>query len=265
MGNVNVGVKVSWNKIDGATGYAVYRSYLVNDKWSSWENIDNTNSNQTSCTDKSVVSGKTYRYTVRARSGSTLSSFVASSQLMLLNEPVAKASNYSTGVKVTWNKVEGAQGYAVYSSYYNTKTKKWSSWTARGTAKATATSWIDKKVESGVQYRYAVRAVNGKFKSRYTATQAIVYLARPTVTVAKSTNGVSVTWTKSAGATSYVVYRQTSVDGTWSAWQAVGTTKSTVNKFADKTAAAGTTYRYTVRAVRGNVKSAYTASSQIAY
>ncbi len=259
------GVTVSWNKVAGATGYAVFRSTLVNGKWTAWQNIDNMGKDATSCADKSVNSGTTYRYTVRARAKTTLSSYTASSQIMVLSEPVVKVSNYSTGVRVTWNKVEGAQGYAVYSSTYNTKTKKWSSWTARGTAKATATSWVDRKAESGVQYRYAVRAVNGKFKSTYTATSGIVYLAQPVVTVAKSTNSIAVTWTKSAGATSYVVYRQTSVDGTWSAWQTVGTTKSAVNTFADKTATAGTTYRYTVRAVRGNAKSAYTASSQIAF
>ena len=263
IANAKAGITVSWGKVTGAKGYTVYRSELVNGKWTSWKNMGTAKASATSWTDKSAVSGTTYRYTVRAVNGKSLSSYVATSQLMFLSEPTVKIANAATGVKVSWNKVDGATGYIVYRSEYNASTKKWSKWSNRGTAKADKSSWTDKKVTSGVQYKYTVRAINGNFKSTYTGTGALIYLAQPTVTVAKATNGVAVKWNKIAGAQSYIVYRQEKVDGTWSKWSVLGTAKANAKSFTDKTAESGKEYHYTVRAVNGKVKSTYKASNTV--
>ncbi len=263
IANAKTGITVKWSKVSGATGYTVYRSTLVDGKWTSWKNMGTAKAEKSSWTDKSVASGTTYKYTVRAVNGTSLSSYTATLGLMFLGEPTVKIANAATGVKVSWSKVEGATGYTVYRSEYNASTKKWSKWASRGTAASDKTSWTDKKVTSGVQYKYTVRAVNGNFKSTYTATSALLYLARPTVTATKATSGVAVSWTKSAGATSYIVYRQEMVDGAWSKWSTLGTAKASANSFADKTAESGKEYRYTVRAVNGKVKSAYTASNTV--
>ena len=222
-----------------------------------------TKATASSWTDKSAVSGTTYRYTVRAVNGKSLSSYVATSQLMFLSEPTVKIANAATGVKVSWNKVEGATGYTVYRSEYNASTKKWSKWSNRGTAKADESSWTDKKVTSGVQYKYTVRAINGSFKSTYTGSGALLYLAQPTVTATKATSGVAVKWNKIAGAKSYIVYRQEKVDGEWTKWSVLGTAKASAKSFTDKTAESGKEYRYTVRAVNGKVKSTYKASNTV--
>ena len=99
-----------------------------------------------------------YSYAVRAVNGTVKSNYKATKGLTYNIKPIVKVSNASNGVKVTWTTVANATGYTVYSSTYNTKTKKWSSWTNRGTAKAGTTSWTDKKAQSGVTYRYTVRA-----------------------------------------------------------------------------------------------------------
>ncbi|MBR2875522.1 MAG: hypothetical protein IKC01_00115 [Clostridia bacterium] len=257
------GVTVKWNKVSGAKGYTVYRSALTNGKWSSWKNMGTAKADKTSWTDKSAVSGTTYKYAVRAVNGGSKSSYVASAQLVFLKEPVVKVANSAAGVKVSWNKVSGATGYTVYSSEYNAKTKKWSSWKNRGTAKANKTSWVDKKAVSGKTYKYAVRAVNGSFKSTYTASGAILYLAQPTVKVTKTSSAVSVKWTKSAGAKSYIVYRQEKIDGNWSNWYTISTQKASVTAITDKNLEKGKEYRYTVKAVNGKTTSSYAVSSSI--
>ena len=262
ISNAKTGVTVKWSKVAGAKNYVVYRAELVNGKWSSWKNMGTKANNVLSWTDASALSGKTYRYTVRAVNGSSKSSYTASNTTLFLAEPTTKIQNAAKGIKVSWTAADGAQGYTVYRSEYNAKTKKWSGWVNRGTAKG-KTSWTDTKVKSGTYYKYTVRAISGSYKSTYTASAKLLYLAQPTVTATKATNGVAVKWNKISGATSYIVYRQEMTDGAWSSWKTLGTVKSGVTSYTDKAAEAEKEYRYTVRAVNGSYKSSYNASSSV--
>ena len=173
--NASNGIKVSWSKVNGATGYTVYRSQLTDGKWSSWKNMGTAKSNKSSWVDKKVTSGVQYKYTVRACYNSIKSSYTDTKGLLYLAQPAVTVKAVSNGINVSWTQCEGATGYTVYSSEYNAKTKKWSSWKSRGTAKATAKSWTDKKAKSGVTYRYTVRAVNADTgaKSSYVASKEI--------------------------------------------------------------------------------------------
>lgn len=262
ISNAKTGITVKWSKVAGAKNYVIYKSELVNGKWSGWKNMGTKANNVLSWTDTSALSGATYRYTVKAVNGKSVSKYVASNSTMFLAEPTTKIQNAANGIKVSWTAVDGAKGYTVYRSQYNPKTKAWSSWVSRGTAKG-KTSWTDTKVTSGTYYKYTVRAVNGSYKSTFTSSAKLLFLAQPTVAVAKATNGIAVKWNKIAGATSYAIYRQEKVDGAWSSWVALGTAKSSVASYTDKTAEAEKEYRYTVRAVNGSYKSTYKASTAI--
>jgi fibronectin type 3 domain-containing protein len=66
------GIKTSWSKVTGASKYYVYRKTASG----SWSKIGSTSS--TSYTDKTAKKGTTYYYTVRAVSGSYLSSYTSS-------------------------------------------------------------------------------------------------------------------------------------------------------------------------------------------
>jgi hypothetical protein len=72
-------------------------------------------------------------------------------------------------------------------------------------------------------------------------------VASPTGVTATALSGtlVQVTWTASAGASGYDVYRSTSINGSWSPVCSVACTSG----FLDDTVASGTTYLYKVRAV----------------
>ena len=134
-----------------------------------------------------------------------------------------------------------------------------------GTAKANKTSWTDKKVKSGVKYKYTVRACNGSIKSSYKASANLLYLAQPTVTVKAVSNGVNVSWTQCSGSKGYTVYRA-EYDATtkkWSKWKNMGTAKQDKKSWTDKSAKKGVTYKYTVRAVNGDYKSSYKASGSV--
>lgn len=61
------------------------------------------------------------------------------------------AAGSSSTIKLSWNKVNGAEGYVIYR--YNTSTKKY-----QRIAKSKNLTFTDKKLASGKSYKYAVRA-----------------------------------------------------------------------------------------------------------
>ncbi len=261
------GIKVTWDDIANAESYIIYRrTYNAETKkWSGWSKIK-TDYTGTSYTDGKVKLGTKYRYTVRAVNCDVMSGYTSTSTIKFNVTPTVKIGNASIGIKVSWSTVTNATGYTVYRSEYNTKTKKWTKWKDMGTAKANKTSWIDKKVKSGVKYKYTVRACNGsKIKSSYKASENLLYLAQPIVSVKAVSNGINVAWTQCSGATGYTVYRSEYDAKTkkWSGWKNMGTAKKDKKSWTDKNAKKGVTYKYTVRAVNGGYKSSYKASSSV--
>ncbi|MBE6747976.1 MAG: hypothetical protein E7557_01970 [Ruminococcaceae bacterium] len=248
------GIKVSWSQVNGATGYKIYRSTLTNGKWSGWKVMGTAPANKVAWIDKSAVSGVTYRYTARTVNNKLMSSYEATKGLMFLSTPTVKIATASNGVKVSWSKISGAKNYAVYRSEY--VNGKWSGWKKINTV-GTVTNYIDNTANSGVNYKYTIKAVNGSYLSVYKASAQLLYLAQPTVTIANASNGIKVTWSKVNGAKGYTIYRSQLNNGKWSSWKVMGTAASTKSLWIDKSAKEAVNYKYTVRAINGNVKSTY--------
>ena len=162
ISNTTTGVSVSWSKVGGADGYYVYRKLSGASKWSKIATVKK--SSTTSFKDKTVKSGKTYLYTVKAYDGKTTSGYYSEGiKILYLTSPkITSTTNISTGVKITWNKIPGAKGYIVYR-----KTSK-SSWTQIGkTTSNSGVSFTDNKYTNNATYTYTVRAYNGSYKSSY--------------------------------------------------------------------------------------------------
>ncbi|MBQ4103296.1 MAG: leucine-rich repeat protein [Clostridia bacterium] len=262
ISNVANGIQGKWTKVDGATGYIIYRSELKDGKWTKWVSLGTAKSTAKSFTDKTVKSGVQYKYTIRAKNGSSKSSYIDSNTSIFLSVPTVKIANAATGVKVTWGKIEGAKNYLVYRSEYNSSTKKWSKWKTLETVDTT--SFVDDTAVSNVKYKYTVRALNGEFRSYYTASAELLYLKAPTVTAEKEDEAIKVSWTKVDGAKSYIIYRsELSKDGKWSKWIKLGTAGEKYTSCKDKTVKEDVIYKYTVRAVNGKLMGYYVASEQI--
>ncbi len=261
------GIKVTWNAIEDAENYIVYRRVYnaTNKKWSGWSKIK-TGLTGTSYTDKTVKLGTKYRYTVIAVNGEVKSKYTSTETLEYNVAPTVKVANASSGIKVTWSTVANAEGYTLYSSTYNTKTKKWSSWKNRGNADSSMTSWTDKNVKSGTKYKYTVKAFVYGFKSEHNKSGAkTLFLTQPTVKFQNTATGIKITWSKTAGAKNYTVYRAEYVNGKWSKWQNVGTCGKDVFGCIDKGVKSGIKYRYTVKAVNGDYKSSYVTKSGLMF
>lgn len=71
--NKAAGITLGWNKIEGATGYAIYRkSYSGNDAWARVATISGNNTFTWQDTSVKNNNGTVYKYTVRALAGSNM-------------------------------------------------------------------------------------------------------------------------------------------------------------------------------------------------
>ena len=128
--------------------------------------------------------------------------YAQSARASLATPKISKAESVYGGVKLTWNKVNGAAKYRVY--YKGRK-----GWTRM--VDTTSTSYIDKDVSSGRNYTYTVRCISadGKsFTSGYDSKgKSVKYIAAPEISKLENVNGgVKISWGKVSGATKYRVY-----------------------------------------------------------
>ncbi len=243
------GVTVSWNEVEGASKYYVYRRTAGS---SSWVLVGNTT--DTTLFDSGVSNNKYYAYSVRAYNYVGDYSAYDSSKTYTIKcvatPTLTKIQNATTGIRIDWTSVPGATGYRVYrrgagSTY----------WTYLGT---TTNLWyVDNAVKnaSGNYYRYTVRAVNSYYSGFDTNGLFTKRLSNPVMKSAVSSQrGVTVSWSSVNGALGYNVYRKTAGSG----WVKIGMANGVNNTaFVDKTAKKGVTYTYTTKAVCGNYMSAY--------
>lgn len=160
-------ITVKWNKVEGASGYRVYRSAS---KSSGYKIIKTITSAQTcSYADKSTTFNKTYYYKVeayRTENGQTIygpQSAVRAQKKTVAAPTVTKVSTSANAVKLTWKKVKGASGYIVYrSSSENGKYKKIAT-----VKKASATSYRNTNLSSSKTYYYKVKAYRTVKKKNY--------------------------------------------------------------------------------------------------
>ncbi len=152
-------VTVKWSKIDNADGYYVYRA---NEK-GTWDRVANIKgANTLYYNDKNVVSGKTYKYTVKAYDGTLAGAYISNGvSIMYLATPsLFKANETEKGVNITFKAVDGAQKYRIYRKAVGDK-----NWRAMG--EVTTNSYVDTSIKENVTYIYTARAMNGKTLSNY--------------------------------------------------------------------------------------------------
>ena len=248
---VDGGIQVTWSGPGGT--YTVFRK----EPGGSWVKLGNTTG--TSFTDKQVVSGKTYIYTIRVVSGNawqsayetpgksaTYYSKVSVSGL----ENVFDSATSQSGVKVAWNGVPGVNRYRIERKLHS---EDWNTASIKVYYTVNATSLIDYDVSSDNYYSYRVKSVdearntiglydaNGKSIRFYEAPQLEKGLNNATITK----NGVTINWRAVKGVNVYRVFRK--IPG--GIWNKLADVKNATT-YTDKTAAAGTSqYIYTVRCV----------------
>lgn len=240
------GVKISWEPVEGAVQYKVYRSLTGED--GSWSRISTTTKTTVTNTKNFDVTQK-YYYKVIAlaenEAGNSAYSEVKTYMGKLAKPEVSVSNIASSGkIKVSWTKVDGAVKYEVYRATSKTGTYKLLITTKNTSINNTSTT-------AGKTYYYKVRALaeDPACNSNYSSVKSRTCdLPRPTTTAGLNTKGQpKLTWKAVDGAVSYKVYRSTTLDGSYSLMK---TTTSTT--YTNTTAAAYETYYYKVVAVASN-------------
>ena len=239
LANTTGGIKISWNKVDGAYGYRLYYKPASG----GWKRFKDTTA--TSFTDSGVSPNRTETYTIRCidKNGNTISGFNSngwSKKYTPVAPTISKLENTSGGIKISWNKIAGVYGYRLY---YKTSSGGWKRF-----KDTTATSFTDSGVSPNRTETYTIRCIdrNGNTVSGfYSKGWSMTYTpVAPTITrLSNTSKGVSVTWNKIAGVYGYRLYRK--YDG--GSWTRVKDTTST--SFTDSGAKKGKKVTYTVRCI----------------
>lgn len=171
-------------------------------------------------------------------------------QEVLPSPVMSSAVNRNGGVLVKWEAVEDARQYRVLRRIGN------GSWIRVGDTDEL--SLTDTDVENSGTYAYTVCCVTRdgrRLMSGYDGNgQSITYYAVPKLLSAQASSaGITVTWDAVDGISQYRIYRKASDAKNWTPLDDVGDTT-----FTDATAQSGATYRYTVRGLDSDGKTAVT-------
>ena len=230
--------KISWDAVNGADKYWVYRSV-------DGETFDYyTRTDKPSFTDGSTSIGTTYHYAVKAVAvlgERDVSSGRSTAQSIQCRPAAPSVSIYRASGKpqLKWNAVSGAAKYWVYRSTDGMNFKYYDS-----TAK---TSYTNTGALLGTKYHYRVKAVavvNGKnVASAYNGTKSLFTTpAAPGVSIYRVNGKPQLKWSAVTGAAKYWIYRST--DGVNFKYY----DSTTGTSYTNCIAASGTEYYYKVKA-----------------
>ncbi len=261
---------VSWGSVDGAAGYTVYRAQGSS---TSYKEIGNVGASVYSYTDGTAVCGVSYSYQVRAYSTVNGTRVYGAYSKAVSGKAVPGTTTVNVSVKnyeavnVSWTKVAGVNGYAIYRKAGSDGSYK----KIQTISSGSKVSYTDEMVDTGTKYYYKVRAyktvddetVWGAYSNEVSVTPT---MKAPKVTLTNNSyNSVTVKWNKISGADGYKVTRAESADG---AYKTVKTVKDyDIVSYKDTGLSVGKTYYYKVYAYRsmddGNVKGAKSEAAAI--
>lgn len=232
-------VSLSWSAVDGADGYAVYR---YDEKQGAWINIAQVT--DTSYVDAGLSADTEYQYKISAYvsdsegiyegdhtdaialktkeapetedqtgdtseiegTGGSDESAIPFGQRKVKKFKISK--NYTTKIKLSWNKVTEAEGYQIYQ-YKSNK------WKRVATIKKGSTKSITiKNLKPGTSYKYRIRAYkkeNGKtIYTKYTTLKVTTKPSKVKVTnISSGSKKVTLKW-KKVKASGYEIQYSTS-------------------------------------------------------
>ena len=242
LANTTGGIKISWNKVDGAYGYRLYYKPASG----GWKRFKDTTA--TSFTDSGVVPNKTETYTIRCidKNGNTISGFNStgwSKKYTPAAPTVSKLDITTGGIKLSWNKIAGVYGYRLY---YKPASGGWKRF-----KDTTATSFTDSGVVPNKTETYTIRCIdkNGNTISSFNSngwSKKYTPVA-PTISKLENTSGgIKISWNKIAGVYGYRLYYKTSSGG-WKRFK-----DTTATSFTDSGVSPNRTETYTIRCIDKN-------------
>lgn len=246
---------ITWDKVPGADRYEVYRATSENGTYAMI--YSNTG---TRFVTSNMSAGGTYYFKIKAinddnAAGNSPLSAVVAVTASDLGTPVVSSGIDSQGrIMLTWEYIQGADGYEVYRSNSSTGT-------FTRLSSQTGNTFHNGSVNPGQVYYYKVRAISNS-SSKYTESSTVAQiakLAQPVVKTTTNNDGKPVlSWSAVRGADRYEVYRAVSADGTYT-----NISSLTSTSYTDTAASVGSTYYYKVLAASDMDQDANTESKVV--
>ncbi len=239
------GVQIDWAFNINAKGYYVYR----------WDDAERetiatiSRFGKTAFVDTTAENGRVYKYNVCAFNDEGTVKETHQAEIMRIETPeILSVKNGAGGIDISWKKIEGVEGYAIYREYNGERTL------IAKPDPQNPCEYTDTEVESAQRYKYSVLATSGKYVSGYETQKSDPYVRAPENIKAVNENGwISVTWDKVEDADSYILYRKTN----GSKWKFLGSFNSEVVSYTDNDIASGNVYTYTLRALSDDIYSGF--------
>ena len=162
-------VKLTWNAVEGAVSYKVYRAASKNGEYKLMKTTENT-----TYTNTNADAGVTYYYKVVAVAEKSAANSAAAQVSRTCDLPQVKVTGRVTSTgnpKLTWEKVEGAASYKVYRAESQNGTYKLMKTT-------TGTSYSNTSHVDGTTYYYYVVAVAENTDANSAASAVITLTAK---------------------------------------------------------------------------------------
>lgn len=202
------GVKLAWDKCENVNGYDVYRKDSDSSEYKKIKTLTDENE----FLDNNVVYNKEYSYKVKAFryvGSKTLSSDggegvdVKAEYVITPSAPSFELT--ADGIKVIWNKVEGAGKYVIYRS-----ASKNGTYSKIATVKAPDVTYNDKKTVLGKTYYYKIKVYTDNKASDFSAVNSIkANLPAPTINknINATADSFTFSWKKLNKADGYFIYK----------------------------------------------------------
>ncbi len=251
--NYNDGILLSWNEVQGAQSYNIYRS----------ENADVELIGQTSSftySDMNVEDGKRYSYTIRAvgLKADMLSDATKNIYCDVVKKPLNLATiNLFDGVQLQWEKSNSATGYIVYRKNHGE-----SEWKEIKRVYSSDTNYItDHNVQKDNSYVYTVRCVkNGVSGSFDINGVTIRHIPSLGIKASLCPQGIMLHWSQIADCNGYELFRKTDNNADW---VKIGTLDSSTTQCIDGSPVYGEKNYYVVRVLfpDGDVVDSFVSSA----
>ena len=208
-------VTVSWNPVEGASGYEVFRSTSALGTYTLVGSAIVPNFKDTT-----VLTGTIYFYKVRSfvsystnKGTSAYSSVLtADPSLNIVSSITADTITYNS-IRIKWDPTDGASGYDIYRSVATD-----SAYGLIGSSLETEIT--DQNLSSGNTYYYKVRAYRWVNSVKVYSLYSRIIDATPIPSVAEQVNtyhfnptSIQLTWKPVLGAIGYEIYRSTAASG----------------------------------------------------
>ena len=250
-------VALQWDAVSGADGYRIFQ---YDEGTQQYVKLADVKSDTTGYTVENLVPNTEYRYKICAYKqvnavnywGEYSTEVVTKTQAKTLDkvQGLTVETVSSTSLELSWDPVEGADGYRIYR--LNTATGKYQKIkTVKGEDKVL---YKNDALLSATKYTYKVRAyatadgttIYGAYSPATSAETKPAQVKGLKLTTKRSS--ITLKWTKQSNVTGYQIYRYNASTGKYEKIKTIKGT-STVT-YTNKGLKKGTTYKYKVRAYK---------------